>query len=188
MCVDPRQAGVTLMELIFALILGGMALLGLGFVFGIDSGLWVRGQAKMALHAGATRALEEIGRDAGHASDIVSGEDGLFLRYPVSPLTGTARPETEYKLREQCLWRNDTLVVPQLGDTTLGVADFRSAYETDDETGMRLLKVRLSLFARRRPEDRVDTPWFETDVHARNRGLGGASPASSPAPTGGIFF
>ena len=195
MCVDPapgargrrRQTGVTLMELMFALILGGMALLGLGYVYGLNYGLLSRSQPKMALHAGATRALETINRDAGHASDFsMPSESELILRYPIDPLGDSARSEIVYKLQEERLLRNGERIVPQEGDTALHVSEFLPRDTIAERTGRRLLTVSLSLYTRRGGGSAADSLTFKTTVHARNQGLGRSS--SKPSGAGGFYF
>jgi hypothetical protein len=198
MCVDRvagaagPQAGVTFLELTLALILGGLALLGLGYVFGIDFRLWTQSHAAISLHTGATMVLERIGREAGNASGFsVPEENELRLSFPASPLEDTLRPEAVYQVREQVLYRNGERLFPWEGDTTVGVDSLESVLETDRNTGTRTLRVQVNLFPRLGPDARADTLRFRTAVHLRNEGLG-PSPATSPVtsalPSAGAVF
>ncbi len=175
-----------------ALMLGGTVLLGLGFVYGLNYGLWMRGRTAILMHSGATRAMEEIGRDAGHASDFtIPGENELRLLFPASPLGGVLPSEIVYRVRERRLWRDTSLIVPQPGDTNLGVAAFRCDTSAIAGTAIRMLTVRLALYAENGKDAPADTMRFETTVFARNRGLGTTTaplPATGSAGTTGGFL
>ena len=178
-----REAGVTFLELTLALILGGLGLLGLGYVFGLDYRLWAHSHATLSLHTGATLALERIGREAGNASGFsVPEPNELHLAFPASPLEDTLRPEAIYRVRDHILYRNDERLVPWVGDTTVGVDSLESILEIDRLTGTRTLRVQLNLFPRLGPDAIPDTLRFRTSIHLRNEGLG-PSPLSSAAPT-----
>jgi len=165
--------GVTLLEVMVALMIGGMVLLGLGYVYGLNYGLWMRGQTAILLHSGATRAIEEISRDAGHASDFtLPGANELHLLFPASPMGGPVPAEIVYQVRERRLWRDTSMVVPQPGDTNLGVAAFRCDTTVVTGTAIRMLTLHLALFAQNGTDMPADTLRFETTVYARNRGLG----------------
>jgi hypothetical protein len=191
MCAD-RQAGVTFLEVTLALILGGLGLLGLGYVFGLDFRLWTHSHAAISLHTGATMILERIGRDAGNASGFSVPElNELRLSFPASPLEDTLRPDAVYQVREHVLYRNGDRLFPWEGDTTVGVDSLESVLETDRNTGTRTLQVQVNLFPRLGPDVRADTLRFRTAVHLRNEGLGpspSASPVTSALPgSGGVF-
>lgn len=179
------EAGATFLELTLALILGGLGLLGLGYVFGLDFRLWTHSHATISLHTGATLALERIGRDAGNASGFsVPEQNELRLSFPPSPLEDTLRTEAVYRVREHVLFRNGERLVPWDGDTTVGVDSLESALETDRNTGTRTLRVQINLFPRLGPDVRADTLRFRTSVHLRNEGLG-PSPVTSALPSAG---
>ena len=189
MCTEGGQArskgphaGVTLLELIVALSLGGTILLGMGFVYGIDYGMWMRGQAKMALNADASRALEAIGRAAGNAAEFsMPAERELHLRFAAPPLGESGPREIVFRVRDQALWRDGEPIVPSTGDTSVGVAELTADTLEVRGTGLRVLTVGLALYLRKGSDTPSDTLRFRTTVHARNRGLGlfsGAGKAS----------
>jgi hypothetical protein len=183
-----REAGATFLELMLALILGGLALLGLGYVFGLDFRLWTHSHATLSLHTGATLALERIGLDAGNASGFsVPEQNELHLAFPPSPLEDTLRPEIVYQVREHILYRNEDRLIPWDGDTTVGVDSLESVLEVDRNTGTRTLRVQLNLFPRLGPDALADTLRFRTAVHLRNEGLG-PSPVSSALPAERAVF
>lgn len=170
------QAGVTLVELVIALFLGGIVFLGLGYVFGLNYGLWMRGQSRMVLHAGAARALEEIVRTAGYASGFSLASEGeLRVFTPPSPIgdpgVSETASETVFRLQDNRLYRNGKLLVPHKGDSTLGVAAFEPRFVIAEGTGVRTLRVSLSLYTRGGPSAPAETLHFETAAHARNAGL-----------------
>lgn len=175
--VGGPRAGVTLVELVIALFLGSIAFLGLGYIFGLNYGLWMRGQSRMVLHAGAARALEEIVRTAGYASDFsLSGEGELRVFMPRSPIADSsssqAESETVFRLSGNRLFRDGKLLVPHAGDSTLGVAAFEPSIVFAEGTGVRTLRVGLSLYTRSGNSAPAETLHFETAAHARNAGLG----------------
>jgi Tfp pilus assembly protein PilW len=172
------QAGVTLVELVIAIFLGGLVFLGLGYVFGLNYGLWMRGQDRMVLHAGAARALEEIVRSAGQASGFSLPEDGeLRIFSPPSPIgdsatTGVAS-ETVFRFQDGKLLRNGATLVPHLGDSAaVRVAAFDPRLVIAEGSGVRTLQVRLSLHTLGGPSAPAETLHFETAAHGRNVGLG----------------
>lgn len=172
------QAGVTLVELIIAICLGGMVFLGLGYVFGLNYGLWMRGQSRMILHAGASRALEEIARSARQASGFsLAAEGELRVFSPPSPHGDTsasdAGSEVVFRIKDDLLLRNGETLLPHLGDSAaFGVAGFEPRLIIAEGTGVRTLRVRLSLFTRSSASAPAETLHFETAAHARNAGLG----------------
>jgi hypothetical protein len=179
----PGEAGVTFLELTLALILGGLAMLGLGYVFGLDFRLWMQSHASVRLHAGAALALERIGREAGIASEFaMPAPNELHLAFPPSPLEDTLRHLAAYRVRDHILFRNGERLVPWDGDTAVGVDSLQSALAVDRRTGTRTLRVRLTLFPRLGPDMRADTVGFETAVHLRNEGSGTSSPVTSAVP------
>jgi hypothetical protein len=186
-----REAGATFLELTLALILGGLGLLGLGYVFGLDYRLWTRSHATIGLHTGATMALERIGRDAGNASGFSAPEaNELHLVFPRSPLEDTVKQDIVYRVRDRILYRNDDRLLPWENDTTVGVDSLQSGLETDRLTGTRTLRVQMNLFARLGPDVRADTLRLRTSIHMRNEGLGPASAVSSVSsalPAGGGY-
>jgi hypothetical protein len=178
-----------LVELVLAVALGGMVCLGLGYVYAINTGLWIRSHAKMALHADGTRALEEISRAAAHASEVsLDGTGYLRLAFPPSPLGGTAPADTVFRLREGALYRGGRRLVPSEGDASIGVAEFHPTLVSLGG-GPRTLRVQLALYARAGEAMTGDTMRFETAVHARNGFMGpAASPTGTPGAGGGEFF
>lgn len=183
-----REAGVTFLELTLALILGGMALLGLGYVFGIDYRLWANSHATISLHTGASMVLERISREAGNASGFAMPEpNGLQLAFPPSPLEDTLRADAYYRVREHILYRNDDQLLPWEGDTAVGVDSLLSVIDIDPATGTRTLRVQLNLYPRLGPDLSVDTLRFRTSIHMRNEDMG-PSPVTSAVPmAGGIL-
>jgi hypothetical protein len=164
-------------ELVIAVCLGGVVFLGLGYVFGLNYGLWMRGQSRMVLHAGAARALEEIVRSSGQASGFSLSEGELRVFSPPSPVGAGAAPEaaseTVFRLKDHLLLRNGEALVPHRGDTAaFGVAAFEPRILVAAGSGVRTLQVRLSLFTRSSPSAPAETLHFETSAHPRNAGLG----------------
>lgn len=172
------QAGVTLVELVIAVCLGGMVFLGLGYVYGLNYGLWMRGQSRMILHAGASRALEEIVREAGQASGFSQPSEGeLRVFSPPSPAGDTAASgdasETVFRIKDDQLLRNGETLIPHRGDSAAyGVAAFDPRLDIAEGTGVRTIQVRLSLFTRPSASAPAETLHFETAAHPRNAGLG----------------
>jgi hypothetical protein len=187
------QAGVTLVELVIAVFLGGVVFLGLGYVFGLNYGLWLRGQDRMVLHAGAARALEQIVQVAGQASGFSIPEEGeLRIFSPPSPLGDTAASgfpsETVFRLQDDRLLRNGEPLVPHLGDSAaIRVASFDPRLVVAEGSGVRTLQVRLSLYTVGGPSAPAETLHFETAAHGRNIGLGlaGGSDGIAESDAGG---
>lgn len=179
--------GVTLVELVIAVFLGGVVFLGLGYIFGLNYGLWLRGQDRMVLHAGAARALEEIVRSAGQASGFSLPEAGeLRIISPPSPLENAATqepaPETVFCLQDGRLLRNGEPLVPHLGDSAaFRVAAFAPRLVIAEGSGVRTLQVRLSLYTLGGASAPAETLHFETAAHGRNVGLGLAGGAGGSA-------
>lgn len=184
-----NQVGMTLVELVVAMLLGGGVLLGLGYVFALTSGQWLRGHAKLTLQADGSRALEEISRAAGHAGEYAMREGELSLAFPASPMGPPGTRPIVFRLRDQILYRDGLPLVPFPGDTSVGVAEFLPEPLRTGADGVEVLRIRLKLFARLDQEAVPDTMQFETLVYPRNRGLGlqagaGASQAGAGAAAG----
>lgn len=178
------RAGATLIEMIMALFLGGMVLLGLGWVYGLASGLWMQSEAKMRMHANGTLALRQMADTAGLADrmELGSGSE-LRLSMPASPLDPQSLSAVRvFRRKEEALWMDGKAIVPGLGDSGIGVAEFLPEEWTDPATGVRVLSLMLKLYSRSAPGRPSDSMQFQTTVHLRNR-MSGASMTGSLGET-----
>jgi Tfp pilus assembly protein PilW len=181
-----REAGLTLVELITSMFLGGMVLLGLGSVYAYAIGVWGNTEAKLSLQTNGSLALDYLTAAAGSAENysISSGKE-LWLGVPASPLDKTSRAgHRRFKLKEEALWMDDggefRRLIPASGDSAIGVADFQAVAETDPRSGVLTLDLRVALFSRAKGSRDADTMWFATKMHMRNRKpLEGAVPGSA---------
>jgi hypothetical protein len=193
MC-DSRESGLTLVELVTSMFLGGMVLLGLGSVYAYAIGVWGNTEAKLSLQTNGSLALDYLSAAAGSAETYsISAGKELRLGVPASPLNKASRAGTRsFRLKEEALWMDDGRefrpIIPAPGDSAVGVADFQAVAEADPQSGVLTLDMRVSLFSRAKGNREPDTMWFATTVHLRNRGLSGGavtgSPGSAAASTG----
>lgn len=183
------QGGVTLVELVVALMIGGGVVLGLGYAFALNTGLYLENRARLTVQSDASRALEVIANAAGHAGAYSIPEEGeLRLAFPVSPL-GQAEPlETIFRLEDHILLKDGEPLVPFRGDTTVGVSQFLAEESAMDANGVAVLTVKLKLYSRTGQDRIPDTLAFETTVHARNRGMKMGKSQSAAAPTQGDYL
>ena len=157
-----------------AMFLGGAVFLGLGWVYGFASGLWIQSEAKMRMHADGTYALEQMVSAASQAEfqSLRKGKE-LHLFLPASPLDNRSRArERIFQLRDQVLWMDGKPIVPAPGDSGIGVSDLKLEETIDAASGVSVLSLGVRLFSRERPNRASDSIWFETSVHLRNRGIG----------------
>jgi Tfp pilus assembly protein PilW len=188
-----REAGLTLVELVTSMFLGGMVLLGLGSVYAYAIGVWGNTERKLSLQTNGSLALDYLTAAAGSAETYsISAGKELRLGVPASPLDESSRPGSRgFRLKEEALWMDDgrayRRIIPAPGDSAIGVSDFQAVAETDPQSGILTLAMRVALFSRAKSDREPDTMWFATTVHLRNRGLsGGAVPGNAgPAASAG---
>jgi hypothetical protein len=164
--------GMTLVEVMLSVFLGGMVLMGLSVAFAYGIGLWGRTERKLAMHADGNFALESIMATASMAESHELGNQRLVLTVPASPLDPESQTEQKiFRLTDQMLWGNDSVLIPFPGDSGIGVADFRIEEDIDGLTGIPVLELTLCLFSRETLIHPSDSMWFESRVHLRNRSI-----------------
>jgi Tfp pilus assembly protein PilW len=180
-----REEGLTLVELVTSMFLGGMVLLGLGSVYAYAIGVWGNTETKLSLQTNGSLALDYLTAAAGSAESFsISAGKELRLGVPASPLDKSSRASTRgFRLKEEALWMDDgkeyRRLIPAPGDSAVGVSDFLAVAETDPQSGILTLDMRVALFSRGKGNRKPDTMWFATTVHLRNRGLSGGAVSGS---------
>ena len=158
------------------MFLGGAVFLGLGWVYGFATGMWIQSEAKVRMDAEGTYALEQMAAAASQAYKLsfLQGKE-LDLDLPASPLDEQSRVRKRiFKLRERTLWMDGKPIVPSPGDSGIGVADLKLEEAFDAALGVRVFSLGVQMFSRETPNRPSDSLWFETSVHMRNLGLGAA--------------
>ncbi|MEO6097608.1 MAG: prepilin-type N-terminal cleavage/methylation domain-containing protein [Fibrobacteria bacterium] len=180
-----REKGLTLVEMVTSMFLGGMVLLGLGSVYAYAIGVWGNTEAKLSLQTNGSLALDYLTTAAGSAETYsISAGKELGLNLPASPLDKTSRvSHRRFRLKEEALWMDDgkefRRLIPAPGDSAVGVSDFQAVAETDPQSGILTLDMRVALFSRAKGNREADTMWFATTVHLRNRDLSGGAVSGS---------
>jgi hypothetical protein len=169
-----REAGLTLVELVTSMFLGGMVLLGLGSVYAYAVGVWENTEAKISLQTNGSLALDYLAAAAGSAERYsISAGKQLRLDLPASPLDKASRAGHRiFKVKEEALWMEDggglRRLIPSPGDSAIGVADFQAVAKTDPQSRTLTLDLRVALFSRAKGGRDADTMWFATTMHMRN--------------------
>ncbi len=167
------QVGLTLMEVMISTFLGGMVLIGLSIAYAYAVGLWGNAERKVAMHVDGTFAVEAIARAASQAEAMSIGPKRLELTLPASPLIKDAVVlQKVFRLTDEALWVDDSLLIPSPGDSGIGVAEFIPEEAVDEASGVQVLAFKLCLFSRESLVRSADSMWFASEVHLRNRGVG----------------
>ncbi len=158
--------GVTLLELIFAMALGGVVILGLGYVYAGAWASWRGAEDKLRLHRALDMGLATVTREVRQAKQVQPLASGLNLIFDDT----LPEPRVHFEVSDGQVLRNGT-VVEILADT--GLRWLRLSGEgLKDASGLNYLRLELQAATR------AETLDAQTELRSRNGAvlLSGAKP------------
>jgi Tfp pilus assembly protein PilW len=158
------NSGITLLELVLAVGISGLLLLGMGMIYAGAWGSWQRAANRMRLHRALNQGLAIVTREVREAKTIQASGPTLLLTFDDS----THEHQVRFEVGEGQIKRN-ARVIEVLADTGLQWLDFDSKPITESHTG--LVSLLLTLKAASGSENAASLPetlQVQTEVLSRN--------------------
>jgi hypothetical protein len=157
-------SGVTLLELVLAIAISGLLLLGMGMIYSGAWGSWQRAENRIRLHRALSQGLVLITREVREAKTVQASGTALLLTFDDS----THEHQVRFEVGDGQIKRN-ARVIEVLADTGLRWLNLDSQPILESHSG--LVSLLLTLKATSGSEKAASLPetlQVQTEVLSRN--------------------